>query len=660
MQRPAWRRLILGPVILVATCALLDGQGRPHTARITLDDLLSVQTLGAPVLSPDGRQFALICDGQIVLMPSAGGWPVTLTTTPGAKSDVSWSPDSRMLAFASQGSIWVAPAAGGQPTRLTHESPGPGDPRGAADRAPRWCPTGKWILFQTGRHGQNELMVASEDGQVQNHLATTEIYVGRDRVGDRSTEESDAVSGDRFDPEPAWSHDGTRIAYTERSRECFTGKLKILTFDSTVGRATSAPSDLYTARSDRGGAWAVKPDAWAPDGKTLAIVLQDSGWDKVYLLPAKGGQPEPLTNGEFEDYTPVYSPDGKSLAIVSNRDSLEERHIWIVPVDGSAPRQLAHLPPGVEGSPQWSPDSAKIYFLRSTPLDPPNLYVASTTGESAPRALTRTLPLNLEQEDARMPDVVRFKSRDGLEIAGILYRPPGSTPGTRYPAVLWVHGGPESQDGFGFSPWALFLAQNGYVVLLPNYRGGVGYGERFRNLNVEDYGGGEVDDVVAGARFLVDQGLADPKRLAIGGASHGGTVVNYAVTKYPDLFAAGIDLYGVTDRATYIALTNRNSAIRAEIRMGGTPEQKPAVYRKANAIPDVAKIRTPLLIMHGEADPQVPLDQSVQLVNALRKEGKVFLFVTYPREGHGFTEREHRLDAWTKQLAFLQKYLQPR
>jgi dipeptidyl aminopeptidase/acylaminoacyl peptidase len=353
----------------------------------------------------------------------------------------------------------------------------------------------------------------------------------------------------------------------------------------------------------------------------------------------------------------VYAPNGRSLAIVSNRGNLEERRIWIVPVDGSAPRQLTRLPSGIETNPQWSPDSTKIYFLRSTPLEPPNLYVASTTGEPAPRALTQTP--DLRQTGAQVPEVVHFKSRDGLEIAGMLHRPPGFTPGTRYPAVLWVHGGPETQDGFGFSPWALVLAQEGYVVLQPNYRGGVGYGERFRNLNVEDYGGGEVDDVIAGARFLVDQGLADPRRVAIGGASHGGTIVNYAVTKYPDVFAAGIDLYGVTDRATYIALTNRNSAIRAEIRMGGTPEQKPAVYRKANAIPDIPKVRTPLLIMHGEADPQVPLDQSVQLVNALRKEGKVFVFVTYPREGHGFAEREHRLDAWTRQLAFLRQYLQP-
>ena len=660
MRAVAWRHLIMSQVVLLSTSALVLGQVRPETARITLEDLLSVQTVGAPVLSADGTQFAMIRDGQIVLMPSDGGWPVTLTTTSGAKSEVSWSPDSKTLAFVSDGGIWIVPVAGGQPTRLTDAPPGPGDPRDASDRAPRWCPKGKWILFQTGRHGQNELMVVSEDGRTSNHLTTTEIYEGRDRRGGQDLDPAEGVSGDRFDPEPAWSPDGTRIAYTERSREQYSGKLKVLSFDFVTGHATGAPAELYTARPDRGGSWAVKADAWSPDSKTLAVLLQDTGWDKVYLLPSSGGPPKLLTLGDSEDVQPEYSPDGKSLAIVSNRNNPEERRIWIVPVDGAAPRRLTQLPPGAETNPQWSPDSTKIYFLRSAPLDPPNLYVASATGQLAPRALTRTLPLNFARMGFRMPDVVHFKSKDGLSVAGMLYRPPGFTPGRRYPAVLWVHGGPESQDMFAFVPWMLFLAQEGYLVLQPNYRGSVGYGEKFRNLNVGDYGGGHVDDVIAGAQYLVEQGLADPKRLAIGGASHGGMIVNHAVTKYPDVFAAAIDLYGDTDRVTFMQrVKNRNSAVKVPIRMGGTPEENPAAYRKANILPDVPSIKTPILIMHGEEDPQVPVEQSAQLVDLLKKEGKTYLYVTYPREGHGFVEREHRLDAWKKQQAFLRKYLQP-
>src|SRR5262249_53870123 len=152
------------------------------------------------------------------------------------------------------------------------------------------------------------------------------------------------------------------------------------------------------------------------------------------------------------------------------------------------------------------------------------------------RRLTRTLPKNFECAGFRMPEEVHYRSRDGLDIAAMLYRPRDSGAGTRHPALLWIHGGPEGQDNFSWDPWAFYLTQEGYVVLEPNYRGSSGYGEKFRNLNVEDSGGGEVDDVVAGAEYLVAQGIADREQLAIGGGSHGGTMVAYAVTKHPDLF----------------------------------------------------------------------------------------------------------------------------
>ena len=118
-------------------------------------------------------------------------------------------------------------------------------------------------------------------------------------------------------------------------------------------------------------------------------------------------------------------------------------------------------------------------------------------------------------------------------------------------------------------------------------------------------------------------------------------------------------MYGVVDRATYNERTNRNAAIRWAMKMGGTPDEKPDVYRKANALADVGRIKTPLLIMHGEDDPQVPPYESAQFVTALKKAGKTYAYFTYPKEGHGFSQREHRLDAWRKQVAFLNKYLRP-
>jgi dipeptidyl aminopeptidase/acylaminoacyl peptidase len=647
-----------GMLAILFAGALSFGQVANDAKHITVEDLVALPSLGVPQLSPDGKQFALVRDGQIVLWPVDGGFPLTLTTIPGGKSDLSWSPNEKEIAFISQGSVWVISVAGGQPKRLTSGPIGPGDPHVSADRAPRWSPSGKWILFQSGRHGQNDLYVVSEDGKTLNYLVTTESYDPRKYLGDLSVEESDGLAGGLFFPDPAWSPDGTRISYTERSREFFSGKLKLITFDDEAGRAKSDPIELYTAKPDRGGAWAIDKVAWSPDGKTLAFTLQDSGWDKVYLLSSSGGPPKQLTQGESDDFTPNYSPDGKSLAIISNRNSLEERHIWIVPLDGSGPHQLAQLPAGVESDPQWAPDGSNIYFVRSTPSESPSLYIASTSNGEA-RSLIETLPPNFAAIQPTPPEKVHFKGKDGLDLVGFLYQPPGYKAGTRYPTVFLVHGGPEGQDTFNFSPWALLLAQQGYVVFRPNYRGGSGYGERFRNLNVEDSGGGEIQDVGAAVQYLVDQGITDPKRVGIWGTSHGATMVHFAVAKLPDIFAAAVSFGGVVDRATFNQRSNRNSAIRWEIKMGGTPAEKPASYRQANILWDVPKIKTPILILYGEADPQVPPYESQQLIAALKKNGKTYFAYSYPREMHEFVEPEHRLDVYKKSLAFLRLYLQP-
>lgn len=622
--------------LALTTAVGLHAAGNP-TARLTLEDLADTQGLGPVALSPDGHQFAITRGGQIELVSSEGGWPTVLTSSPGVKQGPRWSPDGSLLAFISEGSVWKVSASGGQPVRLTEGKRGSGDPRTSADRDPQWSPDGKWILFETGRRDNSDIGIVSKDG------LTTALLTS-----------SPADEGSA-----AWSPDGTRIAYVERSTEHFSGRLLVAEFDSASGRFKAEPKAVYTAKEDRGGGWSIRRPEWTPDGKTLAVLLQDSGWDKIYFVPADGGSPQEITNGASEDESPIFSPEGKHLAFVSNRDNPEEKHIWIADSDGSHPRQLPDVGKGIDGEPIWSPDGSRIYFLHNSTFEPSSLAVTPVQGDAA-RVLIRTQPANFANTGLAAPDVVRYKSKDGVEISAILYKPLNYSSGKSYPAVLWIHGGPEGQDTLGWDPWALYLAQHGYVVLNPNYRGSSGYGEKFRNLNVEDSGGGEVDDVALGAEYLVSKGFADRGRIGIGGGSHGGTMVAYEVTKRPELWHAAIELYGVVDRASFIERTNKPSAIRWTAKMGGTPEEKPEVYRKANILADVPKITAPLLIQHGEDDPQVPPYESVQFTEALKKAGKVYLYFTYPHELHGFAQREHRLDAWRKQLAFLNEFLQPK
>jgi len=583
--------------------------------------------------------LALARNGQIVLMPADGGWPVTLTSSQGEKAGMDWSPDGKRIAYASQGSIWVVNVIGGAPQRLTNAPPGSGDPRQATDRAPRWSPDGRWILFQSGRQGVNSLLVVSPDGAVTSFLTPPKIE----------------ASNGQFSPK------GDEIVYVTRSKEFFSGRIETIKFDTHSGQPVGNTNTLFTSPIDRGGGWSIRGADWSPDGKTLVTVLQNSGWDHIYLIPSSGGEPRQITDGNFEDTDPVYSPDGKHIAFISSRGLLESRNLWVMPAQGGEPRQVAKFDvPGLVAQPQWTPDSAKLYFNRQSPIEASDLVVQEISKPSQPKYLTHTTPQNFVSS-ARAPERVTWKSLDGKEITGMLYTPASAKAGpVKLPALLWIHGGPEAQDGYKFDAWAQYLTQAGYVVLEPNYRGSSGYGEAFRNLNVEDSNGGEIDDVAAGAQYLITRGLTDPKRIAIGGGSHGGTMTGYAVVRYPELFAAAMELYGVLDRELFVYRTNPQSSIRWMMKMGGPPSEKPAAYRKANVLLSVDKIKTPLLIMHGENDPQVPPAESLAFAKALKEHRKAYFYFTYPNELHGFSQTAHRLDAWQKELSFLEHYINPR
>src|SRR3984885_3414973 len=217
--------------VAALVCVFAAGLQAQSTAHLTLQDLLSFEPIGDYALSPDGKTIALTRAGQIVLLPSNGGWPVSLTSTQGGKSGLAWSPDGKQIAYASQGNIWVVDADGGSPRRLTNAPGGSGDPRQATDRSPRWSPNGRWILFQSGRRGINSLLVVSADGSTTTFLTSAK-------------EEAEA---------PRWSPNGDEIVYVTREKEYFSGRLNLLKFDAYAGQPIGDPVVLYTSPVDRGG-----------------------------------------------------------------------------------------------------------------------------------------------------------------------------------------------------------------------------------------------------------------------------------------------------------------------------------------------------------------------------------------------------------------------
>ena len=217
----------------------------------------------------------------------------------------------------------------------------------------------------------------------------------------------------------------------------------MLDFDSASGQPKAAPRTLYTSPVDGGGGWSIRDVEWSPDGKQLATVLQNSGWDHIYLLPASGGAPKQLTDGAFVDESPRFSPDGKSIAFVSSRGGiLETTNLWLVPTSGGEAHQVAKLDaPGGTTSPEWTPDSQHLYFRYANPRQSADLFLASADGSGSPSQLTNTTLKAFTH--AVVPERVTWKSKDGREIVGLLYLPLGEHPKNSLPLVEWVHGGPE-------------------------------------------------------------------------------------------------------------------------------------------------------------------------------------------------------------------------
>jgi len=250
----------------------------------------------------------------------------------------------------------------------------------------------------------------------------------------------------------------------------------------------------------------------------------------------------------------------------------------------------------------------------------------------------------------------RWKSFDGLEIEGILVLP-RERPEGPLPLVVVVHGGPT-----GCWPWAFttglshVLTADGYALFLPNVRGSVGRGPEFAEANLGDMGGGDLKDILAGVDALVGEGIADDARVAISGGSYGGFMSSWAITQ-TDRFAAAMPFAVVTDWVSFHSTTNIGQFDRLYLQ--AEPWDAAGEYTNRSPVYHAHKCKTPTLILHGEDDLCTPLGQAFELYNALVEGGCAAELVVYPREGHGWTEREHQLDSWNRIRDWLARYLAP-
>lgn len=266
----------------------------------------------------------------------------------------------------------------------------------------------------------------------------------------------------------------------------------------------------------------------------------------------------------------------------------------------------------------------------------------------------------LKEADLAEMKPVTYTSRDGLTIHGYLTLPRGRDP-KNLPVVVNPHGGPWVRDGWGFDPEVQFLASRGYAVFQPNYRGSTGYGRAFWEAGFKQWGRAMQDDVTDGVRWLVQQGIADPRRVAIYGGSYGGYATLAGITFTPDLYAAAVDYVGVSNLLTFMSTIPPywKPYLAMMHEMVGDPEKDKALMEAVSPVFHVDRIRTPLFIAQGANDPRVNKAESDQMVQALKKRGVEVEYMVKDNEGHGFQNEENRMDFYAAMERFLGAHLKP-
>ncbi len=644
--------------------------------------------------------FAAACT---LFAQSPGGWTPEFTLQLKNVGAVTPSPDGRLLVWTETRQVldtdksevntqlWMGAVDGSKRRQLTrHEK---------SSNGPAWSPDGQFVYFLSTRGAKRQ------------------VY----RIGIAGGEAEQVTDSKGNVSEFELSPDGATLAYASYETPTEKEKARKEKRDFVIVGEDPENESLYVlplgaekaaAKKLTDGKRHAGDFAWAPDGKTIALVHWPSpgadDWTKGELaeVDAASGAWKGLGRAEsFRGNKPLYSPDGRFLAYtraatVPARWAFQSRIVLLDRRSG----QARELPATYDDQPAmigWTADSSRILFseakrtrtaIFALPVDGPPQTVfepargivsgvrlnarathygfahetpemaveayAMPVGGSAP---VRVSAANTALAKPEVPktEVVRWKSKDGLDVEGVLTYPLGYEKGKKYPLILNIHGGPtgvfnENYVGrAGLYPIAVFAAR-GYLVLRPNPRGSSGYGQAFRFANYNDWGGRDFEDDQAGVDLLIAQGVADADRLAVMGWSYGGYMTNWTITQTQRFKAAAAgaglsNLWSFTGTADVLGFIPDY--------FGGEPYQAFDRYQKHSPITHVKNVTTPTLFLHGQLDDRVPLGQAHEMYHALRQRGIATKLVEYPRTPHGPSEPKFVLDIMQRHLDWVDKYV---
>jgi dipeptidyl aminopeptidase/acylaminoacyl peptidase len=303
-------------------------------------------------------------------------------------------------------------------------------------------------------------------------------------------------------------------------------------------------------------------------------------------------------------------------------------------------------------------DGSRLLYHHNGPNAPNDAWVYSpASGKS--HQVTHSLVAGVRTEDMVEPYLVHYPSRDGKwTISAFLYVPYNMQRNGQNAAIVYVHGGPTAQTVNSFNRFIQYMTNQGYMVIAPNYRGSTGYGKEFQQANLFDMGGGDLQDVLAAADWIKQTGFLDPKKIALMGGSYGGYMTMMGVTKAPEVWAAGVPIVPFVNWFTEIA--NEDPVLQqSDLATMGDLEQNKARYEDRSPINFVDQVKAPLLLLAGGHDPRCPKEETLQVVEAIKKRGGVVEYKVFENEGHGFARVENQIDAYKRAADFLKAHVPP-
>ncbi|PRY09885.1 dipeptidyl aminopeptidase/acylaminoacyl peptidase [Pontibacter ummariensis] len=646
-------------LLFVLSAALLGGTTMAQKQPMTTDDGLNMTSLGNAIISPDGKS---VIYGKSELnweknkrettyhyVSSIGGESYQYLGEDGG-SDLSYSPDGKYIALKRKADdhqqLFLLPTAGGEAIQLTKHENSVGKYVWSKDSKKLYfvssVPRNKEAqkLYKAG----NDALFVDEGPNGQTEGAWEHLWVfDLNSKKAKKLTKNEQLIGD-FDVAP----DGKRIVYTGRqeNRRNQRNLSEIYLLQLSGDTATVQLTNNKAPEGDL---------SWAPDGKSFAYTAaDDKEWelrnDKIWVMDPNTKQSR-MVSGKFEGNISNYywAPDARSILFTGlqrTNTNLYRLHVAKGDVKNLSNRTGTWRILGI------TPDRNKAVLSFSDYKTPTDLYV-SGLDKFNPTKLTNLNPRISDSLQLATAEVVQWKSKDGLEVEGLLYLPTDYQKGKQHPFLLHIHGGPAGVFTNSFNPAYHVWANLGYVQLAPNVRGSSGYTDALLRGNMGDIGGGDYEDLMSGVDKLVAEGMVDKEKMAVRGWSYGGILGGTTITKTTRFKAASLGAM-VSDWASEYGIGFNHDVRLWYIQ--GTPWENPEGYRQKSVLTHAKNIQTPTLILHGLSDVTDTEAQSMMLFTALKDMGKTVRYIQFPREPHGFREPRHQRIRDIEEIKWIQKH----